>query len=174
MGTINYGTSDYITLGIEPLTEWDLEHDNGFMDEIRAEVEEYGGTIEDAIRDYIEGCNEDDYTNIQEELAKHSFYYFHITIKSGYYDGFYLDIESNNGIAFDSWQDKREAQKEITEIKQFLIACAGMGLREVWPGWCTKYNNYSHTINAINEAVKEMRAEVRTTPTWIQYERAGM
>ena len=173
MGTINYGTSDYITLGIEPLSAWGLEHDAGFMEEIRAEVEEYGGTIEGAIRDYIDGCAEEDYSNIQTELDKHSFYYFHIAIKPGYYDGFYLDIESNNGITFNSWQDKREAQKEITDIKQFLIACAGMGLCEVWPGWCTTYHDYNHTIKAINKAVKVMREEVKATPTWLQYNREG-
>ena len=174
MGTINYGTSDYITLGIEPLDAWTVEHDSEFMEEIRAEVAEYGGTVEDAINDYINGCAEDDYINIQTELNKHSFYYFHVAIKNGYYDGFYLDIESNFGIAYDSWQDKREAQKEITELKQFLITCAGMGLCEVWPGWCTKYHDYNHTINAINEAIKAMREDVKSTPTWAQYEREGV
>lgn len=171
MGAVNYGTSDYITMGIEPMSAYDLEHDEELMDEIRAQVDEYGGTIEDAIYDYINDCAEDDFNNIQAELDNHDFWYFHIVIKRGYYEGFYLDIENNFPVAFNDWRDRAEAQKEITEIKQFLIDCAGLGLREVWPGWCTKYQDYSHTIEAIKKAVREMRDEVKTTPTWRQYER---
>ena len=40
------------------------------------------------------------------------------------------------------------------------------------PGWCTGYSNYKETITAINEVVKEIREEVKTIPTWAQYERA--
>ena len=171
MGTINYKTSDYITLGIEPLSAYDLERDPGFMEEITAEVEEYGGTIEDAIYDYIRDTAEEDQANIEYELNKHRFYFYHIKIEPGYYEGFSLDIESNFPIAFNDWQEKREAQKEITEIKQFLLACVDLGLCEVWPGWCTKYQDRPTTIKAINKAVKEMREEARQTPTWSQYER---
>lgn len=171
MGTINYGTSDYITMGLKPIDVYDVENDVETMDYLREEVEEYGGTIDDAIYSYINDTNEGDYYNIEYELKKHCFVYYHIAIKNGYYDGFYLDIETNNGIAFDSWQDKREAQKEITEIKQFLKVCAGMGLCAVHPGWCTRYSDYSDTIKAIDDAIRQMREEAKNTPTWRQYER---
>lgn len=171
MGTINYGASDYITLGVRPYGFCDFEADPDFMKEIRAQVKEYGGTVDEAIYDYIYNCYGDDLANITSLLNQHDFKYYHISIKSGYYEGFYLDIESNYGVAFDSWQDKREAQKEITEIKQFLIDCAGCGLVACYPGWCTGYDDYKGTIKAIKAAVKEMRGEARTTPTWAQYER---
>ena len=174
MGTVNYGTSDYITLGIEPLSSYDLEHDAAFMEEIEQEIAEYGGTVDEAINDYINGCMDADFSNIRNELDKHTFHYFHIVIKSGYYEGFYLDIENNFGIALNDWTDRREAQKEITEIKGFLHDCADLGLCEVWPGWCTTYNDRETTHKAIDAAVKAMREDVRTTPTWRQYEREAI
>lgn len=171
MGAVNYFTSDYITMGLCPYDSLELEKDTEFMEEMRRECEEYGGTIENAIADYIQSCYEDDYTNIENELNKHNFHYYHITIKPGYYEGFTLDIENNYPVALDSWQDRRDANKEITEIKQFLIACAGLGLVECSPGWCTGYSDYNGTIKAIKAAVKEMRDELRTIPTWAQYNR---
>lgn len=172
MGAVNYRTSDYITMGLKPYDVDDFTQDKDFMQEVEAEVKEYGGTVEQAIYDYISTCYEDDYSNIEMELQKHKFYYFHITIEPGYYEGFTLDIESNFPVAFDSWEDKRDAQKEITEIKQFLIDCAGLGLVQCFPGWCTGYNDYKGTLKAIQAAIKEMREEARTTPTWLQYNNA--
>lgn len=171
MGTINYATSDYITLGIEPYSTYDLEQDPEFMQKLREEVEEYGGTIENALYDYINYCYDCDYLNITHELKKHNFYYFHIKIKPGYYEGFTLDIENNYAVAFDYYEQRQEAQKEITEIKQFLIDCAGFGLVACYTGWCMGYEDYAGTITAIKEAVKEMREEVKATPTWRQYQR---
>lgn len=46
------------------------------------------------------------------------------------------------------------------------------GLVQCSPGWCTGYNDYKGTIVAIKAAIKEMREEVKTIPTWAQYERA--
>lgn len=172
MGAVNYFTSDYITMGIRPYDPWELEKDSEFMEEIRQECEKYGGTIEDTIANYIEDYYSCDYDNIKTELGKHSFYYYHITIKPGYYEGFTLNIENNFPIALDSWEDRRNANKEITEIKQFLIECAGSGLVQCSPGWCTWYNDYKGTIKAIKATIKEMRNELHTIPTITQYNRS--
>lgn len=175
MGAVNYYTSDYITLGLKP---YDIDYfinDTDFLDFIR---DEWHIDITDetevlkAVYNEITTCYEDDYTNIKTALEKYNFWYFHIVIKPGYYEGFTIDIENNFPVAYDSYIDKREAQKEITQLKAFLIECAGMGLVECFPGWCTGYSDYTETIKAINEAVKEMREEVKTIPTWAQYERA--
>lgn len=98
----------------------------------------------------------------------------YITMGLRPYDSLELekDIENNFPVALDSWQDRRDANKEITEIKRFLIECAGLGLVECFPGWCTGYSDYNGTITAIRAAVKEMRDELRTIPTWTQYNRA--
>lgn len=170
MGAINYFTSDYITLGLRPYDTGDFENDVAFMEEVTQEVNEYGGTIEEAINDYINTCYEDDFMNIECELKKHNFHYYHVVIKPGYYEGFTLDIENNFPVCYDGYIEKREAQKEITELKQFLIDCAGLGLVKCSPGWCTGYSDYNGTIAAIVEAVKGMRDEARNIPTWRQYE----
>lgn len=171
MGAVNYFTSDYITMGIKPYDEYDLENDSNFMEAIQEEVNEYGGTIDGAIESYIQTSYEDDEANVSAILEKYSFYYYHVTIKPGYYEGFTLDIESNFSVAFDGWEDKRSAQREITSLKKCLLECAGVGMVECWPGWCTKYKDYEGTCKAIGAAIKAMRDEVKNTPTWRQYER---
>lgn len=176
MGTVNYATSDYITMGLKPYDVDDFTNNPDFLDFIR---EEWGIDTTDQNAVYAAACDEvaslydSDYANISFELSKHNFQYYHIAVKPGYYEGFMLDIENNYSIAYDAWEDKRAAQKEITEIKQFLIACAGMGLVKCSPGWCTGYSDYNGTIKAIGAAIKEMREESRTIPTWAQYCREG-
>ena len=172
MGTINHKTSDYITMANYPLCACDLEKDPDFMDCIREGVKEYGGTIEEAIETYIRDVEEEDFFNVENILEKYDFYYFHVVIEPGYYEGFSIQIENNFQVYFDCWEDKRDAQKEITRIKAFLLECADCGIVQCFPGWCTGYANREETIEGIKEAVKAMREEVKATPTWLQYERA--
>lgn len=91
MGAVNYTTSDYVTLGIIPYDSDDFENDVA-----------------------IEELYSWDYRNIEYELGKYYFNYFHIDIKPGYDEGFTLDIEFNYGLCFDSWEDRTAANKEIT------------------------------------------------------------
>ena len=51
MGAINYFTSDYITMGIEPYSAYDVEKDQEFMREVQEQIKEYGGTVESWIDD---------------------------------------------------------------------------------------------------------------------------
>lgn len=169
MGTINYGTSNYITMGLNPLTAWDIENDAYLIEELKEEIEEYGGTLDEAIRTYCNDTNEQDYHNVTAELEKHSFYYFHVTIKSGYYEGFYVDIENNFPVCFDDYRERKEALKEVREIQNFLTGLANIGIVSVFPGWCTTYRNRKETLKDIRKAAQEMREEVRNTPTWRQY-----
>ena len=154
MGAVNYSTSDYITMGLKPYDISDCEDENGDID-----------------YEMLEMAYEDDMTNIENILSRYSFYYFHVTIKPGYYEGFTIDIENNFPVAYDDWEDKRAAQREITRLKQCLLECAGSGLVTCYPGWCTGYEDYKGTCKAIAAAIKDMREEVKNTPTWAQYER---
>lgn len=140
MGTINYFTSNYITLGAR---------------------------IEDGA-DY-----EDDYYNAQEVIDSYKLYYYHVSIKPGYYEGFSVMIENNYPVAYDFYEDRAGANREITLIKKMLADLAGVGLVSCSPGWCTGYEDYNGTMQEINAAIKAMRAEVKTIPTWRQYEAAG-
>lgn len=155
MGTINYGTSEYITLGYNCNAEYTFDD---------------FGTGEDEQRQFEISFL---YDEVIEELDKFNFYFFNVAIKPGYYEGFYIDIENNFPVAFDCWQDKRYAQKEITQIKKFLLVCAKFGLVECFPGWCMAYSDYTDTIKAIGDAIKNMRYEVKCTPTYAQYEKAS-
>lgn len=154
MGAINYMTSDYVTLG------YDLSYDyeNDFE------------TYEDA-QEYKELDIEDMRFTIGDILAKYDFWYYHITILPGYYEGFSINIECNFGITWDDCYQKKAAQKEITQIKKFLLECIENGLCVVYPGWCTRYLNKSDSTKEINKAIKELRQEAKNTPTWAQYER---
>lgn len=172
MGAINYFTSDYITLGVKPYDTDDYIKDNDFMDFIR---EEWNVNTEDenevlnAVNEQINTDYEADRENAESILNKYGFYYYHIAIKPGYYEGFTLDIENNFGVAYDDYIEKREAQKEITQLKNCLLELAGVGLVACSPGWCTGYADYNGTLEAIKEAIQEMRQEARTTPTWRDY-----
>ena len=145
MGTINYGTSDYITIG--------YNCDNAFF---RDDWDGYDRAI----------MLEKEHDDIKYVLSLYDFYYFHVTIEPGYYDGFYINIENNTKYCFDTYADKRAAQKEITQLKYFLWDCVDYGLCAVSPGWCTTYYGPADTLTKISDAIKEMRADVRSTPTW--------
>ena len=142
MGAVNYGTSDYISMGLNVSGDFDEWAQEQARDDIAAIMGEY------------------------------SFYYFHIVLKSGYYEGFYIDIENNFPVYFDDCTEKRDAQKEVTQIRRFLLECAAAGLVQYSPGWCTGYSDYKDTKTAINAAIKEMRREVQETPTHRQYNAA--
>lgn len=149
MGTINYKTSDFVTIG----------YNCNFID---YEDEFY----QDFISDY--------YDQVKYTLEKESFYYFHVTLEPGYYEGFSIDIENNFSVCFDNYEDKQLAQKEITRLKAFLIQCINdFECCVVHPGWCTGYEDYKNSSKTLNAAIKEMRQAVTDTPTYYNYIRKG-
>ena len=149
MGTINYKTSDFITIG----------YNCNFID---YEDECYIDIIEDY------------YNQVKWALDKENFYYFHIALEPGYYEGFSINIENNFGICYDDYLDKKEAQKEITRIRTFLTTCINdFECCVVYPGWCTTYEDYENSWKKINDAIKEMRQTVKNTPTWRNYQKCS-
>lgn len=153
MGTVNYYTSKYVTLGLEPYGFDDYTDENGETD--------------------FDARNEDmeiDAMNVECILKKYRFHYFHITIKPGYYEGFTIDIDDNYCI-YDDWYDKMDALKEATQVKKFLIECVKVGLCVCYPGWCVKYLDYKESLKEINSGIKEMKDEIKHAPTCISYER---
>lgn len=148
MGTINYGTSDYITVGYN-------------CNNVDYEEEFYN--------DYIQY----DYEDINYFLQKYDFYYFRVTIEPGYYEGFYINIENNFGVCYNDYQQKKEALKEVTQIKKFLLGCLNYNCCVVRPGWCTAYLNERESINAINVAANYMRMEVKEAPTYYKMKIKG-
>ena len=145
MGTINYKTSDYITLGYNCNN---IDYEDEFINDL--------------------------YDQIKFRLEEERFYFFHVTIEAGYYEGYSINIENNFSVCFDDYIDKRNALKEITQIKSFLIECVNdFECVAVYPGWCTGYANYNDTLKEIAAAVREMRQTVKQTPTYNQYIKKG-
>ena len=164
MGTINYGTSKYITMGYYPIDRFELEQDDSFMNEMRWSVDEYGGTLDYAIDEYITDCEAADFRTIRNIINKYSFNIFSVSLECGYYDGFYINIGLD--YIFDNWAEKREAQKEATALGNLLRECANNGLVECFPGWGTSYSNHAETLRAIEKAVKAMREDIKNAPTY--------
>ena len=155
MGTINYFTSDYITIGVNP-------------DDFRDDFDESADGVA-----YSDDYVNDLYDDIESILNGENFYYFNIRLRPGYYEGFSLDIEFNFGYCLDGWQDRRDAQKEITRIKAFLLKCIAAGCVAVSPGWCTRYYDYADTLKKLDAAIKAMRDTVNSAPTWAQVRKAA-
>ena len=169
MGTINYKTSDYITMGARIQNYSDFENDSYFLDEMKEEIDRCG--LENVIYSEIEENYNCDRLNVETYLNQHNFVFYHVTIEPGYYEGFSINIENNFPVAYNDREEKRQAQKEITELKQFLLDCAGAGIAVVYPGWCTTELNYNDSVKAIKAAIKEIREESKAIPTWLWYER---
>lgn len=152
MGTINYFTSDYITIG------YDLSN-------VDYSEQEYN--------DFLYWM-QDDYYQIEHILNNERFDYFDIEIKPGYYEGFSIDIKNNfdylwfkNSYCFDNYEEKQRASKEATRLKKTLLRLVNeFGLCVVYPGWCTGYGDYKTTLKELNTAIKEIKAEINEIPTW--------
>ena len=169
MGTINYKTSDYITMGSRIQNYSDFENDSYFLEEMKEEIDRCG--LENVIYSEIEENYDCDRLNVETYLNQHNFVFYHVTIEPGYYEGFSINIENNFPVAYKDREEKRQAHKEITELKQFLLDCAGAGIAVVYPGWCTTELNYNDSVKAIKAAIKEIREESKAIPTWLWYER---
>jgi hypothetical protein len=142
MGAINYKTSDFITIGYNCNN---IDYDDEYYNEL--------------INDY--------YDQIATTRARYNFYCFHVSLEPGYYEGFYIDIEHNFSYCYNNFNEKREALKEITQIKKFLLECINdFECCSISPGWCTSYADYKTTLKKLNGAIKEMRETVKSTPTW--------
>ena len=144
MGTINYKTSEFITIGYDCRN---IDYDDEYYYE------------------FISDC----YDQARYALDKYSFYYFNVAIEPGYYEGFSINIEFEY-TCFDDYEEKKCAQKEITQIKKFLLDCIeDCDCVAVYPGWCTGYDDYKETLQELDAAVREMRDVVKNTPTWRTY-----
>ena len=177
MGTINYKTSDYITLAICPYEREDFKRDKEYMNcvydylqylpEDEINDDEINRVIDNNISEYYD----DDYENAKSEIEKHYFRFYHVSLEYGYYEGVQLTIENNFPVCYDDYIDKKEVQKEITELCNMLHEIAGYGFVACFPGWSTGYKDYNGTLEEIKKAKEEMRKEARQIPTWLWYER---
>ena len=154
MGAVNYYTSDYITLGIKPYDFEDIKQ--GMLDDDYYSDEEE--ITDDMVYDMIHDYYDDDWANAESILNKYSFDWFDVELKSGYYEGFTLDISSK--FDFYDEEDRQDALKETDELKKCLVDLAGNGMVSCGPGWCTSYCDYNETLKEIDEAIAEIKEEI--------------
>lgn len=148
MGTINYGSNDYINIGMD-LKQFDNIYN------YKDRQFEYETELQ-----FL-------YEEIDELLNKYNFDYFTVKLKPGYYEGFYIDID------FDYlWLESYEKPiilKELTQLKQFLLKCSSFGMVKYSPEWCMGYYNEKETIKAIKETIKATKETIKKYPTYKKY-----
>jgi hypothetical protein len=167
MGTVNYKTSDIITLGLEPYEPRDFELDPDFMEDARRQSEEYGDDIDSIIYQTIADYTEDDRQTAADIISRYSFEFFTVTIEPGYYEGFSVNI--SNDLPCEYW-DADEREQALTDaanlgdmLKELVNdAC----LCEVCPGWITTYHDTDRTLTDINKAIKGIIYDNNDTPDY--------
>lgn len=169
MGTVNYGTSDYITFGYLPISEDDLRKDDAFMKELKADYDRYGsesgGSFDDYLREYIQHEEEDSYTMVENDLSECNFKLLGVNLRDGDYEGFYIDIENDSETPYFDEGEKLDAFNEADKLQSFLTQCVGnYGMRETEPGWVTAYADIDDSLDAIKDACAKIREEISKTP----------
>lgn len=175
MGAINFYTSAYITLALEPFDMEKYENDGEFMTALKNYTEAVDEeAMMRALDEYAEHYYWAIYQAVKDALDRRNFYWYHVALKWGYYESFQVVIDNNFPVAFNCYQDRADANKEVTEIKKFLNECVEIGLVQTHPGWCTGYEDANTTRAAIKEATHQMHAEVGAIPISEQYERGEL
>lgn len=167
MGTINYGKSEYITMGFEnPVTAYELLNDSAWVESERRFLLDECDFEEDEIEDALETSAErdanlyfeDDIANISFVMRDLDLRYFEVSLEYGYYDGAYIDIDFGRDI----WdeEDKQAAIEEVEQIRAFLHECNGLGMRACYPHWVTHFDDFAETEKEIEKAYVAMRADI--------------
>lgn len=154
MGAINYKSNNIITLGYNiPKKEEEAEKE--------AENEK-------EINDVYFDIEEVDFEDLKEIYNNYSFNILDVKIKSGYYEGFYIDINFDY-IYFENVEEKQEALKEATKLKKFLLESLNFGMVVCRPNWCTSYSTIEESKKEIKEAIKNLKEEIKNTLTEKNY-----
>lgn len=133
MGAVNYGTSDYITIGFNLSLFTD-------SDEATAASVDY-------------------YAHVAETIDNLTNEYFSVDICEGYYEGFYITITPDLYIPdHEARQDAIAAAYHVCSLLKYVIhecCCC-----KVLPGWCTGYATETESIEAINIAYADMLMDI--------------
>lgn len=162
MGTINYGTNKYITMGLKP---FDFEDTKKALEESCEE----GITFSD-VYEQMELETQESRENVEEVLSGVNFDYFHLSIEPGYYEGFYIKIESDFEGNLDDENDKTKAREETEKLKDTLKALmdADGFICVVSPGWCMTYYDRDESLRRIDEAANEILEDIEKEPLCIE------
>lgn len=153
MGSINYRTGQFLTIGSPIFSESDFTPDE------LLEMEADGWTPAEVIESY--------YQDISDEAARiidrFSFDHFKINIIPGYYDGFTVDISDYFDFYYEP-DEKPDVMSEAADIVKMLYELADAGLVACSPGWVTGYSDYEQTRAKISDAADNIRDYIKTYP----------
>lgn len=165
MGTINYMTSDIITLGLRPYEPQDFELDQDFMEDARERCEENGCSLFDWIEGTINEYTEDDRQTAADIISKYSFEFFQVSIEPGYYEGFSVYISDDLPGEYWDKDEREQALADAANLGDMLKELVNTaGLVEVWPGWCTTYHDTDRTLKDIRTTIKGLIYDINDTP----------
>ena len=150
MGTINYRASDIITLGYQISCESD------FSDNDIEQILESGW---EDIDEYIRFDTDNMFDICKEELDNYDFSWFNVELKNGYYEGFYLDLDTNYVMKYLEEEDKQEIREEIKKLKELLYKLLDY-MNVCSPWWCTTWYNYNDGKKMIDEAIDKLNKEI--------------
>jgi len=88
--------------------------------------------------------------------------FFEVELKDGYYEGIQILISDKTKYGFDCSQDKKQALKEASKIKDILhYVVSEYSFAACSPSWCPKYYNANQTHARIDTAIKELKSRIR-------------
>ena len=155
MGTINYGTSKFITIGLNP---------DNFEDYVDEDGKVYEGSryeLMDDVRQWIENLFEE--SGVKDNSA------YAVKIESGYYEGFYINI-TDEYLYFDDEEDREEARQELENVFSFLNGAVDKGLCVVHPSWATSYLDYMQSKEELEEAYQAALIECSEKPDYKKFQ----
>lgn len=117
-----------------------------------------------------EYLTEEIYSQIKSVVNKYDTRQFKVTVEPGYYEGVCVLVDDY----FDYFlycDERREAQKEVTQLKHMMLELLGVGLVSTYPGWCMGYADYNGSVADINTAVKQMRSDIKAIESYADWRR---
>ena len=170
MPAANFGRSDYLTIALLLKTE-DFESDP-YVQERAMEIwednnpdwEEEGlePDLDEIINDLVWDDMNESYRECMEEteeqISQLDLSYISVDIRSGYYEGIYLDITMDYTLY--TAEEREELYAEIGKFGEFLIELANTGWRTVYSSaYTTSMDDYDETCENIASAISEMIQE---------------
>ncbi len=163
MGTINYLTSDIITLVHDSnMYDRDFIRDECILDDSDITPDEVTDSdidfiIDNFINDQISEL--ENYIGFEAPAME----FFKLSVKYGYYKGVQLVIEDMTKYGFESVEERADALKEVDTLKSVLLAVHEIGFNACSPSWCTKYYNHDETTQMIDNAINELKNRINNT-----------
>lgn len=165
MGTVNYKTSDIITLGLRPYEPRDFELDPDFMEDARRQSEKYGDDIDSIIYQTIADYTEDDRQTAEHIISRYSFEFFQVSIEPGYYEGFSVNISDDLPGEYWDAEEREQALTDAANLGDMLKELVNDAcLVECWPGWCTSYQDPAHSLTDVRKAIRGLIYDINDTP----------